>query len=135
MPNPPPHRPLIARHVVSLLPWSAAALAYAITPAVFGGGDGTAANPFRIGSPQHLENLRDALGTANEACVTGVHHYRQTRSLDLSDRADWTRGIGYGIEGLDSMAHTVPSVVTTTAAASRSLTSRSCNPSGTSSLR
>jgi hypothetical protein len=99
---PPSVRRSIPRWIPILLLLSAAALAQATcNPNLFGAGDGTAGNPFRITSPLHLENLRDTLGTADEACITGTYHYRQTRNLDFSGRDVWTHGIGFGMEGLE----------------------------------
>jgi hypothetical protein len=67
----------------------------------FGGGLGTQASPFQIATAAHLEALRDAVGTANESCVTSVHHFVQTASIDLaigtadlSSVTAWTKGIG-----------------------------------------
>lgn len=51
---------------------------------LFGGGSGTAGEPYLIGTPTHLNNIRNELGTSGSP-----KYYRQTSDIDLSGDTNW----------------------------------------------
>ncbi|MFI3253616.1 MAG: S-layer homology domain-containing protein [Eubacteriales bacterium] len=72
---------------------TAFALGYA--PATFGGGDGTASNPYLIYTVEHLEelafytNLKEITVNGDKVSY-GAMHYKLMNNLDLGSIPDWT---------------------------------------------